>query len=215
MLLSHTSIGRICDAIMKESCNTHSEIWRFRACKYLYNIYPTMQTFFVDGLKSFSLVFGKVSFSWNVAPLFFFFFTPNIPLLIVAKELYFNFISPNHLFPKHVRLLTVFHRTISMLDLMTRDAIIAAQWDVATPLVTLKHLPAALMQSNRGGWFVFLTSLRAVLSRSFPKAENTSESCYSLLLLGECQDHPFFLQSNTAARHGCWVFAQSLKSQTL
>lgn len=38
------------------------------------------------------LTVGKVFFLWNYS----LFFSPNMPLLIMAKEIYFNFISPQH-----------------------------------------------------------------------------------------------------------------------
>ena len=37
------------------------------------------------------------------------FFSSNIPLLIVSKEFYFNFLSPKHLFPEHIKLNVLLH----------------------------------------------------------------------------------------------------------
>lgn len=81
-------------------------------------------------------------------------FSPNVRLLIVTKEFYFIIISPQHLFPKHIRLLCMSHCELFMQDvdkeagkvlsyrsfMKTLFVCIAAQWNGAPPLLTVLKL---------------------------------------------------------------------------
>lgn len=171
---------------------------------------------------------GKVSFH-----LMLLFFVSEHTLLIVAKEFYFNFISPQYLRQACVDVLL--HTTHVEFLLKTLPcASITAQW-TTTP--NSDKSSSWVFAAKWGFWIALLTSLQAVLSQAdfswfsrshfdlhsfseLPSLINISHSgncklttiCYALLAW---MTFIFILTHLLRGQHSCSVFAYSLKGQSI